>query len=132
MGNWRAILEYFGDDTAPVGCSCDVCRGQVRMQKPMQAASVSSQRRSGSRKAPTAESGELDRSGLVRFERLKTLRLKLAQAQDLPAFCIAHDSVLQAIAQAAPANLLALSEIKGIGPAKLEKYGAALLAAVRG
>jgi ATP-dependent DNA helicase RecQ len=128
----RAILEYFGDDTAPVGCSCDVCRGQVRMQKPMQAASVSSQRRSGSRKAPTAESGELDRSGLVRFERLKTLRLKLAQAQDLPAFCIAHDSVLQAIAQAAPANLLALSEIKGIGPAKLEKYGAALLAAVRG
>ena len=77
------------------------------------------------------ESRELDNFGLDRFERLKKLRLKLAQAQDVPAFCVAHDSVLHAIAHAAPTDLLALSEIKGIGPAKLEKYGAAFLAAVR-
>jgi superfamily II DNA helicase RecQ len=39
--------------------------------------------------------------------------------------------VLQAIAHAAPADLLALAAIKGIGPAKLDKYGAAFLEAVR-
>jgi ATP-dependent DNA helicase RecQ len=128
----RSILEYFGDDTAPSGCSCDVCRGQVRMQKPSPTDSVASHRRSTNRKAPHAETGELDYSGLDRLERLKKLRLKLAQAQDIPAFCVAHDSVLQAIAQAAPADLRALSEIKGIGAAKLDKYGAAFLAAVRG
>ena len=127
----RAILEYFGDRSMPEQCSCDVCRGQVRMSKPPQADAVLSQRRSGNRKAPDMESGELDRSGVGRFERLKKLRLKLAQAQDVPAFCVAHDSVLQAIARAAPADMVALSEIKGIGPAKLDKYGAAFLDAVK-
>jgi len=127
----RAILDYFGDSTAVTRCACDVCRGQVRMNKPLQANAVTSQRRSGNRKAPGMESGVLDHSGLGRFERLKKLRLKLAQAQDVPAFCVAHDSVLQAIAHAAPADMTALSEIKGIGPAKLDKYGAAFLEAVK-
>ena len=102
------------------------------MQKPeSQADAVASPRRSASRKAPVMESRELDHFGLDRFERLKKVRLKLAQAQDVPAFCVAHDSVLQAIAHAAPADLLALAAIKGIGPAKLDKYGAAFLAAIR-
>jgi len=127
------ILEYFGDDSVPEQCRCDVCRGQVRMQKPeSQADAVASPRRSASRNAPVLESRELDHFGLDRFERLKKVRLKLAQAQDVPAFCVAHDSVLQAIADAAPADLPALAGIKGIGRAKLDKYGAAFLEAVRG
>jgi ATP-dependent DNA helicase RecQ len=126
----RAILEYFGDDSMPEGCSCDVCRGQVRMQKPLRTDSVASQRRSPGRKAQRGGSGELDGSGLVRFERLKKVRLKLAQAQDVPAFCVAHDSVL--LAGAAPQTLAALAEIKGIGPARLDKYGTAFLEAVKG
>ena len=128
----RAILQYFGDDSAPDQCSCDVCRGQVRMQKRPQADAVASARRSAGRKAPSPETVELDHSGHDRFERLKKLRLKLAQAQDVPAFCVAHDSVLLAVACAAPETLSALATIKGIGPAKLEKYGTAFLAAVRG
>ena len=122
-----AILEYFGDDSLPELCTCDVCRGQVRMQKPAQASSVASQRRSSGRRAPRTESRELDDGGLDRFERLKKLRLKLAQAQDVPAFCVAHDSVLLAVASAAPKTLSDLAEIKGIGPAKLDKYGKAFL-----
>jgi ATP-dependent DNA helicase RecQ len=126
------ILEYFGDASVPTQCSCDVCRGQVRMNKPDVTDAAVVQRRSANRKSVNVESRELDGSGLNRFERLKKLRLKLAQAQEVPAFCIAHDSVLQAIAHAAPADLMALSEIKGIGPAKLDKYGEALLEAVKG
>lgn len=127
----RAILDYFGDSTAVTRCVCDVCRGQVRMNKPPQADAVTSQRRSGNRKAQGMESRELDHSSLARFERLKKLRLKLAEAQDVPAFCVAHDSVLLAVACAAPRSLSTLAEIKGIGPAKLDKYGAAFLEAVK-
>ena len=60
------------------------------------------------------------------------MRLQLAREQDQPAFCIVHDSVLRAIASEAPSDLLALSQIKGIGPAKLDKYGEHFLAAVKG
>ncbi len=102
------------------------------MNKPAPVEAVISQRRSGNRKALVMESRELDNSGLDRLDRLKKLRLKLAQAQDIPAFCIAHDSVLLAVAGTAPQTLSALAEIKGIGPAKLDKYGAAFLAAVKG
>ena len=129
----RSILEYFGDASLPAECRCDVCRGQVRMQKaaPL-AGSEAPLRRSRDRRTPTSDPGDLDQAATIRLERLKKLRLKLAQAQDQPAFCIAHDSVLLAIASSAPGSLVALSQIKGIGPAKLEKYGEALLEAVKG
>ncbi len=128
------ILEYFGDDSVPEQCRCDVCRGEVRMQKTPPPVGESSRptRRSGSCKPAVSAEVELDHSGLTRFERLKKLRLKLAQAQDVPAFCVVHDSVLLAVAASAPGNLLALAQIKGIGPAKLEKYGEAFLEALKG
>ncbi len=128
-----SILEYFGDNSEPQDCRCDVCRGQVRMQKTALPAEAEIPRRHRKgRKATALDAGELDQAALLRLERLKRLRLKLAQRQDQPAFCVAHDSVLLAIASAAPEDLLALAEIKGIGPAKLEKYGEAFLEAVKG
>jgi ATP-dependent DNA helicase RecQ len=129
----RSILEYFGDGSMPANCRCDVCRGEVRMQKTSTRLESSRPARRSARKTTVSPAhGELDSEGAQRLERLRQLRLKLAREQDQPAFCIAHDSVLQAIALDAPADLLALAEIKGIGPAKLEKYGPAFLAAVRG
>ena len=53
-----------------------------------------------------------------------------AEEQGVPAFVIAHDSVLKEIATAHPATLEALAKIKGIGPAKLERYGAGLIGVV--
>ena len=41
---------------------------------------------------------------------------------------VLHDRTLAALAAARPATLDALSEIPGIGPAKLEAYGKDLLA----
>ena len=40
---------------------------------------------------------------------------------------IAHDATLAAIAEARPATLAALRRVKGMGPAKLEKYGDGIL-----
>ena len=62
---------------------------------------------------------------------MKKARLELARTADWPAFCVAHDSVLREVARAAPRSMDALAEIKGIGPNKLEKFGAAFLQALK-
>jgi superfamily II DNA helicase RecQ len=41
---------------------------------------------------------------------------------------IAHDATLAAIAESRPQSLAALRRVKGMGPAKLEKYGDDILA----
>ena len=46
----------------------------------------------------------------------------------MPAYVVLHDRTLAALAAARPSTLAALSEIPGIGPAKLEAYGRDLLA----
>ena len=48
----------------------------------------------------------------------------------VPAYVVAHDSTLAAIAEARPASLAALRRVKGMGPAKLERYGAEILEVV--
>ena len=48
----------------------------------------------------------------------------------MPPYVIAHDSTLAAIAEARPRSLAALRRVKGMGPAKLEKYGDEILAVV--
>jgi superfamily II DNA helicase RecQ len=45
----------------------------------------------------------------------------------MPAYVIAHDSTLAAIAAARPTTLAGLRRVKGMGPAKLEKYGDGIL-----
>lgn len=49
----------------------------------------------------------------------------------LPAYLVATDATLQAIAEQRPASLEALAEIPGIGPRKIDDYGEALLDIVR-
>jgi ATP-dependent DNA helicase RecQ len=65
------------------------------------------------------------------FEALRAWRLEQARAQGVPAYVILHDRTLAAIAQARPGSIAALARIDGIGTAKLERYGEALLALAR-
>jgi len=60
-------------------------------------------------------------------ERLRAWRLERAREDGVPPYVVFHDSVLHAIADARPASLGELSEISGVGPAKLERYGEELL-----
>jgi DNA helicase-2/ATP-dependent DNA helicase PcrA len=48
----------------------------------------------------------------------------------VPAYVVAHDATLAAIAESRPATAAALRRVKGMGPAKLERYGAEILAVV--
>jgi DNA helicase-2/ATP-dependent DNA helicase PcrA len=60
-------------------------------------------------------------------EKLREWRLSRAKADGVPPYVVFHDSVLQAIAEAQPESLGELSQLSGIGPAKLDRYGADLL-----
>jgi DNA helicase II / ATP-dependent DNA helicase PcrA len=62
------------------------------------------------------------------FEQLRVLRKHLAAGK--PAYTVLSDAVLHDIAIGRPASIVELSQIKGIGPSKLEQYGAAILAVV--
>jgi len=113
-------------------CKCDVCRGDIRLQpEAMSRNRPKKDKRNGSAKLRKGDADPLDPAAAARLERLKAMRLQFAQAQDQPAFCIAHDSVLREVARAAPQTLDALARIKGIGDAKLAKFGAAFLEAIR-
>jgi DNA helicase II / ATP-dependent DNA helicase PcrA len=65
-------------------------------------------------------------------EKLRAWRLERSRADNVPPYVVFHDSVLQAIADARPASLGELAQIAGVGPAKLERYGADVLALVQG
>jgi ATP-dependent DNA helicase RecQ len=67
----------------------------------------------------------------VLFEALRTWRLEQARVQGVSPFIVFYDSHLRAIAAHRPVTLEALSELKGIGPRKLEKYGSAVIQLVR-
>lgn len=66
------------------------------------------------------------------FERLRQWRSRVATEIDKPAFTVLHDSTLASIASVEPRTLKQLALIRGIGPTKLDAYGAQVLAVVRG
>jgi DNA helicase-2/ATP-dependent DNA helicase PcrA len=65
-------------------------------------------------------------------QRLREWRLERAKADNVPPYVVFHDSVLHAIAAARPSSIGELAQISGVGPAKLERYGAEVLAVVEG
>jgi ATP-dependent DNA helicase UvrD/PcrA len=65
------------------------------------------------------------------FEALREWRLETAREADVPAFVVFTDATLTAVAERAPADVASLAGITGVGPAKLERYGAAVLDLVR-
>jgi ATP-dependent DNA helicase RecQ len=73
---------------------------------------------------------DLDGAQRERFERLRETRRTLAQANGVPAYVILDDAGLAAMARDVPSDAAALLRIPGIGQVKLERYGAALLAAL--
>ena len=79
----------------------------------------------------TAATIGLDAAAAARFARLRVWRLDTARSHGVPPYVIFHDSHLAEIARLAPASLDELREVPGVGVSKLERYGAALLGALR-
>lgn len=66
------------------------------------------------------------------FDRLRQWRSVQAKERSVPAYVVFTDATLIAIAEQLPADLDSLSAIPGIGPAKLDLYGAELVGLVQG
>ncbi|MFO0574681.1 MAG: DNA helicase RecQ [Polyangia bacterium] len=62
------------------------------------------------------------------FESLRQRRRELAQAQGVPPYVVFHDSTLREMAVRRPQSLDELGQVSGVGKAKLERYGAEMLA----
>ncbi|MTJ84004.1 MAG: DNA helicase RecQ [Telmatospirillum sp.] len=61
------------------------------------------------------------------FQALRKLRLDLAREQGVPPYVIFHDNTLLDMARERPGSLDELSQLSGVGQAKLSKYGEAFL-----
>ncbi len=104
-----SLLRYFGQDMGglrPLDC-CDRCR-----QTDQIAASAD---------RPCWQD---------LLAALKDWRREAARAAGMPAYLILHDRVLEEISRRRPADAEALSACRGIGPAKLRQFGAAILGVV--
>jgi DNA helicase-2/ATP-dependent DNA helicase PcrA len=64
------------------------------------------------------------------FDALRAWRRERAAADGVPAYVVAHDTVLAEIAELRPHTLPALRRVRGMGPTKLERYGPEILAIV--
>lgn len=76
---------------------------------------------------PATVSAEPDAALL---EALRTWRTQQAKSQGVPPYIIFSNKVLEAIAAQHPATLAELGDISGVGPAKLEQYGPAVVALI--
>ena len=65
------------------------------------------------------------------YDALKRWRLETAKAEERPAYVIFHNSTLAEIVRRAPRTRDELAAVPGVGPAKLERYGDDVLAALR-
>jgi ATP-dependent DNA helicase RecQ len=121
------VLRYFGDPAALVSSrcdGCDNCTGARRVATP--GAAVAKRRQ----KSPPTDRAVSPRDEPL-FVALKTLRTEIASAARVPPYVVFPDTTLIEFAVQRPRSLPALADIRGVGPAKLDKYGERFLAVIR-
>jgi len=101
-----------------------VLRGERRIELRMQ---VREPRRRVAKYGRAVAVEGLDDAAEAIFLRLREWRAGVAREHGVPAYVVFHDGTLRAIAQQRPRSHDALGQIAGIGAAKLERYGAAVL-----
>ena len=65
------------------------------------------------------------------FDRLRAVRRRLANEENVPAFVVFGDVTLRGLAEAKPLTPEDMLRVSGVGPAKLQRYGEAFLTVVR-
>jgi ATP-dependent DNA helicase RecQ len=135
---WRSVLRQLaarglvevdidGHGGLRLGEGCrEVLRGERRITLRRDPAPRPRARRAAAKAASGALAPELE----ARFAALRAWRLATARAQGVPPYVVFHDATLIAIAEARPSSLVELAAVPGIGTAKLERYGAAILEAL--
>jgi superfamily II DNA helicase RecQ len=121
----RQLLDHFSDRTAgaPLGRCCDVCDPDRWLPDPETVAVK--KRRSKSGASPALDLADAD---APLFDALKAWRLEAAA--DKPAYTVAHNKTLVAIAATRPSDTAGLAEISGIGKSFISKYAPEVLTIV--
>ncbi len=65
------------------------------------------------------------------FEKLRSMRMDLSRAENMPPYVIAHDSVLKRLAKAKPMTKEEMINLDGIGERNFDKYGVYFLKVIR-
>ena len=104
---------------------------------PIPGAATTRARKRGGKKTASAQPGRppgtrpsapLDAEAKARVERLRRLRLELAAGK--PAYTVFSNAVLEDLARARPRDQAGFLAIKGLGAAKWERFGEAILGAL--
>jgi ATP-dependent DNA helicase RecQ len=131
------ILRYFGDPAAGRDCGgCDNCLGthdgSRREKSAAQPKPGEKRKRSGGVRVPS-EPAELVASAADArlLEQLRALRSSIAREEKVPAYIVFPDRTLLEMAVRRPKSPYALGEVRGVGPAKIDKYGERFLELLR-
>jgi ATP-dependent DNA helicase RecQ len=103
--------------------SAEVLAGRVEVR--MRRDPVKAPRAGRSRRAAVVS--DMPQEAMPLFESLRQWRAGQAREQGVPAYVVFNDATLRGIAAVKPSDLDELSEISGVGAAKLESYGRAVL-----
>src|SRR5258707_1319874 len=122
----RSLLDHFGDREAgpPLERCCDVCDPRGWLPDPE---TIAVRRPKPAARSP-APAPDLSPADAPPVEALEALRL--AAARGKPAYTVANNHTLSAIAAVRPGDPPALIEIKGVGPSFISKYAPEVLAIV--
>jgi ATP-dependent DNA helicase RecQ len=130
------VLRYFGDPAARARCDgCDNCLGVAVVASESDDAPrqrrgrrvARSERRATVAEPEDAAFGPAEERALT---ALKTVRTRIAREEQVPAYIVFSDRTLAELAVRRPRSLTALQDVRGVGPMKLERYGARFLAAI--
>jgi ATP-dependent DNA helicase RecQ len=80
---------------------------------------------------PAGEVSDLKEADMVLYNKLRQWRREQAEAQGVPVFIISTNGILKQVAIRKPETVEELKNIRGIGKAKLEKYGQELIDLVK-
>jgi len=119
----QGLLAETQDGYPVLGLNAE-SRCVLKGERPVQvarAARPASPSRQDRAAAMGASLGSEDRS---LFDVLRALRKQLADEHGLPPYVIFHDATLREMAEQRPATLHEFARIRGIGEAKLSRYGA--------
>jgi ATP-dependent DNA helicase RecQ len=108
-------------------------RGETRLELPLPPPRQERRRRGGSAGGGSSGPGlpQAAEGDQQLLQALKTWRREQAQQQGVPPYVVFHDRTLLELAASKPRDLEGLSQVGGIGAAKLERYGEAVLAVLQ-
>jgi ATP-dependent DNA helicase RecQ len=130
------VLRYFGDPAAKARCAgCDNCLGITAVatmedEAPSRVRRDKKARRATSQVADVADDVSLGAAEERLLGVLRTVRSTIAREEHVPAYIVFSDRTLAELALRRPRSLTALQDVRGVGPMKLERYGARFLDAI--